>query len=163
MAFLGQTYNTADLPQGKSFDPIPAGWYNASITEADLKPTKDGSGQYIKLRFDVTGPSHEGRVIYSNINLRNANPKAEEIGRQQLGDLARALGLPAVSDTDQLIGGACRIKVSISKPQEGYEPSNEVKAYKAVEGSNMPFAQSGGFSPPPSAAAASSSPPWMKK
>lgn len=162
MAFLGQIYKTDELPQGRSYDPIPAGWYQAKIHSADLTPTKDGSGQYIKMRFDVLGPSHEGRVLFSNINLRNANPKAEEIGRQQLGDLARALGLAAVSDTDQLIGGIAQIKVAI-KTQEGYETANEVKAYKASEGSSMPFAQSGGFSPPPAAAPSASSPPWMKK
>jgi hypothetical protein len=159
MAFLGKTYTTAELPQGQSnFSPIPAGWYQGRITEADLKPTNDGSGQYIKLRLDVVGPTHEGRVLFSNINIRNANPKAEEIGLQQLGDISRALGLPAISDTDQLIGGTLQIKVAI-KTQEGYEPSNEVKGYKASEGSAMPTKAA----TPAAAAPAASSPPWMKK
>jgi hypothetical protein len=163
MAYLGQTYTTADLPQGRSFEPIPAGWYQAKITEADLKPTKDGTGQYIKLRYDILGPSHQGRVIYGNINLRNANPKAEEIGRQNLGDIARALGLAAVDDTDQLVGGDLQVKIAIKPAQEGYEPSNEVKAFKAIEGAGQTFAQS--FSTPDLAGGftAGSAPPWMKR
>jgi hypothetical protein len=97
-------------------------------------------------------------VIFGMITLRNPNPKAEEIGLQQLGDISRALGLPAISDTDQLIGGTLQIKVAI-KTQEGYEPSNEVKGYKASEGSTMPTKAA----TPAAAAPAASSPPWMKK
>jgi hypothetical protein len=69
MAFLGKTYEVASLPQGNSnFDPVPAGNYSASITSAELKETSTG-GTMIKLRFDITGPSHEGRVVFGNINI----------------------------------------------------------------------------------------------
>ena len=37
MATLGQDYVAADLPMGKSFDPLPAGWYTAAITQATVK------------------------------------------------------------------------------------------------------------------------------
>jgi len=138
MANLNETYNASDLPESSSFDPVPAGTYTAVITEAELKQTKAGTGQYIKTRYDIIGPTHQGRVIYSNLNIRNPNPKAEEIGRQQLGELMRAIGLSSVSDTDQLIGGICQIKVSI-KPTDGqYDVSNEVKGWRAIGGSSAP-------------------------
>jgi len=138
MANLNETYNASDLPESSSFDPVPAGTYTAVITEAELKQTKAGTGQYIKTRYDIIGPTHQGRVIYSNLNIRNPNPKAEEIGRQQLGELMRAIGLSSVSDTDQLIGGNCQIKVSI-KPADGqYDVSNEVKGWRAIGGSSAP-------------------------
>ena len=88
------------LPQNTgSFEPLPAGWYTANITGAELRTTKSGSGQYIAVRYDITGPTHQGRIVFGNLNIRNQNPKAEEIGRQQLGDLMRAIGL---SDNDVL-------------------------------------------------------------
>jgi len=161
MAFLNETFNAAELPQGNgNFEPIPAGTYAATITQAELATTKAGTGQYIKLRYDITGPTHEGRVIFGNLNIRNPNPKAEEIGRQQLGDLMRAIGLPSVNDTDQLIGGQCQIKVAI-KPADGqYEAGNEVKGWKAVSGSAPPAPMATQSAPAASAPAAKA--PWAK-
>ena len=40
-----------DLPQGNNFEPIPSGWYTATITETELKQTKTGTGQYIKFDY----------------------------------------------------------------------------------------------------------------
>lgn len=158
--YLGQEYNVDDLPQGDgNFDPLPAGWYTATIAAAELKDTKAGTGKYISVRFDVTGPTHQGRVVFTNLNISNPNPKAEEIGRQQLGDIARAIGLRTVSDTDQLIGGNLTIKVSV-KDDPQYGKSNEVKGFKAIEGSAPPAAASS--APAPSASAATNKPPWAK-
>lgn len=148
MATLGFTVNAQDLPEDQgSFDPIPAGSYNVRIADASLEKTKAGDGQYIKLRLDVTGPSHEGRVLFTNLNIQNPNPKAEEIGKQQLGSIMRAINLPAVSDTDQLVGGVMTVKVTI-KQDEKYGPGNEVKSFKALDGASpMPSAQPSGAVP----------------
>jgi hypothetical protein len=164
MAFLGQTYSTDTLPESTPSDPIPAGWYSATITEAGVNSTKAGTGEYIKIRYDVTGPSYEGRVVFGNLNIRNPNPKAEEIGRQQLGELMRAIGLTEVSDSDQLIGGQCRIKVAIREDASGqYAPQNEVKAWKALDGSKPPAPRPSVASAPAPSANASAAPPWARK
>lgn len=143
MAFLGQSYTVKDIPEQDGFEPIPAGWYNARITEAEVKSTKAGTGSYIKVRYDITGPTHQGRVIYGNINLSNPNQQAEQIGIQQLGSLARTIGLEVISDSDQLINRDVQIKLSIKKDTSGqYNDSNDVKGFKAVDGamSSMPTA-----------------------
>ena len=165
MAFLNEEFDANELPQGNgSFEPLPAGWYTATISQAELKDTKAGNGQYIKLRYDITGPSHQGRVVFGNLNIKNANPKAEEIGRQQLGDIMRAIGLAKVTDTDQLIGGQIGIKLSI-KDDAQYGASNEVKGFKSVSGSAAPVANvipANAFAPT-QAAPAKTAPPWAKK
>lgn len=131
---LNETYSVDTLPQSTgSFSPVPAGWYSVSIGGAELKDTKAGTGQYINIRYDITGENHAGRVVFGMINIRNANPKAEEIGRQQLGELLRAIGKASVNDTDELLGGQLSIKVDISQ-REGYDPRNEVKAFKSLTG-----------------------------
>lgn len=162
MAFLNETFSVDQLPQGNSgsFDPLPEGWYTATIAGAELKTTKAGTGQYIAVRYDITGPTHQGRVVFGNLNIRNPNPKAEEIGRQQLGELMRAIGLASVQDTDQLIGGQLQIKLSI-RAQDGYEPTNDVKGFKALTGAAPKVQPAGGIQP--QAAAASSAPPWAKR
>lgn len=159
MAHLGQEFDVNSLPVSENnFDPLPAGWYDVNITGADLKDTKDGTGNYINVKYSVTGPSHQGRVVFGMLNLKNKNPKAEEIGRQQLGELMRACGISRVTDSDQLIGGRCAIKLTV-ETQEGYEPRNNVKGFKAITGSTAPA-----FTPAPAAqATASAAPPWARK
>ena len=160
MAFLEQPIELKDIPadEDREFSPIPAGWYTAAIAGADIRQTKAGTGNYNAGRFDVTVPEYQGRVVWTNLNTRNPNPKAEEIGRQQLGNIMRAVGLTKLEDTDQLLGGNLAIKVSV-RDDPTYGPSNEVKGYRAIEASAPPVA------PPATktAANAASAPPWASK
>ena len=164
MASLNETFNSDDLPQGtNSYELLPDGWYTAKISKADIAATKDGSGQYIKMRYDITGPTHQGRVVFGNLNIRNKSQKAEEIGRQQLGEVMRAIGVKSLQDTDQLIGGSLSIKVA-TKPADGqYEAGNEIKGFKAL-GGGAPSAPP--FQAKPAAPAAapktSGGAPWLK-
>jgi hypothetical protein len=162
MAFLTETFDVNELPQGKAgnFEPLPAGWYTSTITQGEVKKTKAGNGEYIKLRFDITGPTHQGRVVFGNLNIKNANPKAEEIGRQQLGEIMRAIGLAKVADTDQLIGGQISIKLTI-KDDAQYGASNEIKGFNSLTGSAAPSIPSAPASAP--AASGKAAPPWAKK
>lgn len=159
MAFLSQSFDVSELPQAsKDYSVLPAGWYSATISGAEVKETKAGTGEYIAIKYSITGPTHQGRVIFGNLNIKNPNPKAEEIGRQQLGDIMRAIGLARVTDTDQLIGGSLVIKLDV-KEDEKYGERNEVKGFKAVMGavSGLPTAA------PAAPASAKAAPPWAKK
>jgi hypothetical protein len=164
MAFLNEAFDVNELPQGNTgnFEPLPAGWYTATISQAELKDTKAANGQYIKLRYDITGPSHQGRVVFGNLNIKNPNPKAEEVGRQQLGDIMRAIGLAKVTDTDQLIGGQIGIKLDVKQDAQ-YGASNEVKGFKSVSGSAAPAAAIPQGQSNPSPSAGKAAPPWAKK
>lgn len=164
MAFLGQTFSAQELPQDQGgFEPVPAGWYTASIAGAELRQTKAGTGEYIAVQYNITGPTHEGRVVFGNLNIRNPNPKAEEIGLRQLGEIMRCIGLASVQDTDQLIGGTLQIKLSIrTDPTGQYEPSNDVKAFKAA-GNGTPAPAPQQQSAPAPQQPAASAPPWAKQ
>jgi Protein of unknown function (DUF669) len=167
MAFLTESFDVDSLPKSeRNFDPLPDGWYTASITGAEIKKTKAGTGEYIAVRYDITGPTHQGRVIFANLNIKNPNPKAEEIGRQQLGELMRAIGLARVTDTDQLIGGSLGIKLAVVKSEQ-YGDSNDVKGFKALtSGAFKPDSKAAfGISPTPTPAPtpAKAAPPWAKK
>ena len=158
MAQLNETFSVDALPvSDRNFEPLPAGWYTAVVNAAEIKNTKAGTGQYIAIRYDITGPTHQGRVVFGNLNIKNPNPKAEEIGRQQLGELMRAIGLSTVQDTDQLIGGQLMIKLDV-RESEQYGASNDVKQFKS-SGSAPPAA---GAKVAP-AASGKAAPPWVKK
>lgn len=161
MTLLNTTFTASELPQSdNNFEPLPAGWYQAAIKGAEVKDTKAGTGQYIAVQYDILGPTHQGRVVFGNINIRNPNPKAEEIGHQQLGEIMRAIGLASLQDSDQLIGGNLSIKLSIRKSEE-YGDSNDVKGFKAMDG-GAPV--SGGMSAPApqQTAQAGGAAPWAK-
>lgn len=160
MAFLDQEFDasTVEISNGQ-YDPLPAGWYTAKITDADLKTTKAGNGQYIAVRYDVTGPTHQGRVVWGNLNIKNPNPKAEEIGRQQLAELMAAIGLAKVRDTDELIGGELSIKLKV-RQSEQYGDSNDVQGYRSISGSAAP--QPMASAAPAAAAPSAAKAPWQK-
>jgi hypothetical protein len=157
MAFLDEEFSVDSLPVGTSnFEPLPEGWYNAAITGAEVKSTKAGDGKYIAVKYTITGPTHQGRVIFGNLNIKNASTKAEEIGRQQLGEIMRAIGLATVRDTDQLIGGNLGIKLSV---KTGEYAGNEVKGFKALGSASVGAAKVAA----PSAAPGKAAPPWATK
>lgn len=167
--------NINDLPEGQNFEPLPEGWYTAEIKKAELKATGSG-GQMIAVDYKIDGPTHAGRLVnFQNINIKNANPTAEEIGKGQLRLIMGAIGLATIQDTDQLVGHRLQIKLAI-KPagkymkdgiEKSYDAGNEVKGFKAIEGGAppMPKAMStgmptnGGASVP---AGTGSAPPWAK-
>ena len=151
-------------PTQEKLGALPPGDYTVEITDSQQKTTKAGTGQYIAIKYTVTGPTMQGRVVFGNLNIKNPNQKAEEIGREQLGQIMRATGLAKVTDTDMLIGGQLAIKLSIQR-NEQYGDSNDVKAFKAIAGAvpaampTTPF----GATPAPAATPAKGSPPWAKK
>jgi len=164
--FLNKTINLNELPEETNYSSIPSGEYAVTIKSVDVKQTKAGNGTYLKLRLDITGPTHAGRVLFANVTLSNPNEKAEEIGRQQIGSIMRALRIASFSDTDQFIGGNLRVKVVATHSDE-YGDGNEVKAFKSLEGSAPPSAVLSTIPKVAATAAPTSTgrvdPPWVKK
>lgn len=151
MALLNEVFTIDSAPvQTTNYDVLPAGLYDANIASAELKDTRSG-GKYINVRYDITGPTHIGRVVFGMINISNPNPKAEEIGRQQLAQLIQAIGLDKISDTDQLIGGNLKINLKVESTEQ-YGEQNRVTGYRVA--TNKPTS---------SAAPATNTPPWAKK
>lgn len=139
-------FNAAEVePQG-SFEPIPAGWYTAMVTDSEFKPTKNGQGEYLQLRLDIIKGEYEGRVIFDRLNLNNPNQTAVEIAQRQLSSICRAVGIMTPTDSSELHDKPLKVKVSIRPAGNGYEASNEVKAYDAADGASAPSqpAQSSG-------------------
>ena len=173
MGNLGQVFDFSGQAASKSdFEPLPAGWYAVEVTSGEVKTTKAGTGTRAAFRFDVRGGAFDGRVVFGSFNLTNSNPKAAEIGREQLGQFAIACGLVNAGDTNEFLGKRLEIKL-IVKPAEGqYDASNDVKGYRALKGamSAVPsFARAAEREAVIDAAtaeaprAAPKSPPWAKR
>lgn len=160
---LNESISFDSLPESDNkYDLVPPGDYEAIIKNAELKPTKAGTGEMIKLRLDITGPTHVGRVVFANLNTINPSAAAQNIGRAQLKQIMAALGLAELDDTDQLIGGHIGIKVAIREAKDGYEAQNEVKGYRTL-GQSVPLVPKPSFAKPvETAAPAKGVPNWAK-
>ena len=167
MARLDETFNTNDLPEdtgGGDFTPLPAGDYNVTIQDAEIKQTKSGTGQYINLKLHVDGPTHTGRLLFGVLNIKNDSSQAEQIGRGQLGSILRALQIESLEDTDQLIGGPLTVKVVVKPASGQYKEGNEIKSYKSAGDAPAPAPRAPApAKPAPAAAPAKAAPPWAKR
>jgi hypothetical protein len=130
MAILN--FDSTNVPQSESMDAIPAGWYNAAIDQSEMKPTKDGVGAYLETRFNVLDGQYANRKVFTRLNLRNANPVAQEIAYKQLSSICHAVGVIQVADSQQLHGLPLKIKVKVRAAQGDYEASNEISAFKNI-------------------------------
>ena len=174
MAILSQNalegIRTAEATLG--FDPLPEGEYTVKVDSTDLKPTKSGTGQYVKVELVVLGPKYQGRKLFANYNIVNDSMEAMRIGRQQIKSLMTASGMTQeqinqFNDTDQLLGLTCNVLLGIDEGNDQYGAQNRIKRYKKAEAVAAP-AMSGGFdtafTKPATASAngASSSSAWFK-
>lgn len=135
MAKFGFDTTEVDVNEQGIYDPIPAGEYTLQAVEAEEKPTANGTGSYIKVKFEVAKGQFSGRLLWFNFNIHNASEKAQRIGRQQLVAWATACGKPDADDTDKLVGKPFLADVNIVKGTGGYADSNGIKAFLFAESS----------------------------
>ncbi len=84
----------AETPRGA----LPPGDYQAVITDSELKPTKNGGGQYLELVLQVQEGPYKGRKVWDRLNLFNSNQTAVVIAKQRL----------ATAGVDQITGPAAK-------------------------------------------------------
>jgi hypothetical protein len=113
-----------------SFTPIPAGDYKAMLVHSEVKPTKDGTGQRLALRFIIMEGQYQNRLIFEGLNIVNKKPDTEAWALRLLNDLKIAVGKPTASQSEELHNRPLTIKVAIKDDQ------NVIKAYKSRPESN---------------------------
>ena len=162
MSFL--SFNAEAVKPRDSFEPIPAGRYQALIDESEVVSTKSGSGQMLILTWKVLEGEFKGRLVFDRLNIQNQSKMAEEIAQRQLSTLCHAVGVLQLKTSEQLHGIPCTIKVVVRKDESGqYADQNEVKDYRSIDGvaqvqrTPVPVAPEAGTQPAKSAKAA---PPW---
>ena len=161
MSLFSFDVNSVPEREQGEYGPVPAGWYAASIQKVELRDTKSG-GQMMNIRYDIKGPTNAGRVIFGNINVDNPNPKAVEIGREQLAQLMRSIGVDRINDTDMLIGHDLEIKVDV-RANPGYPEQNNVIGWRPVNRNSGPSFADLETDFAPKQAASKSAPPWAAK
>jgi hypothetical protein len=154
---LPEVFELDSLPTPE-YEIIPAGQYAAMIAAAEARQNKSGTGHYLSIQYLILGPSHEGRSVFSNITLSHPNETATRIGRGQLSELMRAIGVSRLADTEQLVGRRLKIKVVV-RADEKYGETNEVRGWKPLEGGQQASSPIPPF--PPAPTLASTQPPAL--
>jgi len=155
MAILN--FDSTHIDPTPRFDPIPAGDYPVIITASEMKLTKDGTGQYLELTMEVQAGEFQGRKLFDRLNLYNNNRQAVEIAQRQLSQIAHAVGVLQVADSEQLHFKPLIAMVKVRAAREQYEASNEIKGYKAAAGAPVAMTHAAAPVAAPRAAA-----PWAK-
>lgn len=161
------SFNAANVSPSVAYAPLPAGDYQAIITESETKATKDGQGQYLQLKLQIQGGEFAGRVLFDRLNLWNNNQQAQEIAQRALSAICHAVGILQVGDSQELHNRPLIATVKVKPASGNYEANNEIKGYKAAQLATAPA-----FMPPQAQAApAANAPagfgsagmPWMNK
>jgi len=129
-SYGGNAFEPNQHEKTEDFKPLPPGEYHMFIEKAEVKETKKGDGSYLKLQLSVIGEEYEGRKVFDNINLSNPNSKCVEIGIKQLAALGQALGLAAITDSQELIEKIIIVKLKVKAGDGDREAENEVRTYK---------------------------------
>ena len=85
----GYNFDASTIEPSSSYDPIPAGWYQAIISNSEMKPTRDGYGEYLSLTLQVIEGQYANRLVFARLNLKNANDKAVDIAKKAIQQAKR--------------------------------------------------------------------------
>jgi len=152
-------FNALEIEPATSYEPIPADWYKAVITETEEKPTKAQTGSYLQLTIEVIEGQHQGRRVFERLNLKNPNSVAVEIAQRSLSSICRSIGVNNPQNSEELMDKPLMIKVAVKPAQGEYGASNEIKGYDAVGGATTAPAP---VAVAATASAGASTPPWKK-
>ena len=165
MAIFAQTFD-ANSVEPSNFDVYPAGKYLSQIVSSEMRPTKDGRGQYLFLELDILEGQFAGRKLFDRLNLVNDNPDTVDIATRTLSSICRATGQMQVKDSEQLHLIPMIADVRVRPPKGQYGESNSIRylprnggAPAAPAASSVPVAPA---APAPNPAA-SAGLPWKRQ
>jgi hypothetical protein len=126
MAHLGTTFDATTVDPAAGFELFPVGKYVVQIVGSEMRPTKDGGGQYLWLELDVLEGPLTGRKLFDRLNLVNASAQTVEIAQRTLSAICHATGRLQVQDSADLHLIPMIADVTIKPPKNGYGESNKV-------------------------------------
>ncbi len=153
-------FNANEVEPSKAFDPVPAGKYLAAIVASEQKPTKNGSGQYLELQFEILEGPYKGRMVWHRLCLQHPNPVTTQIARGQLSALCRCVSVMQPRDSAELHNLPVVLVVKLKNRKDTNEPANEIRGFEKYErNSQTPQAAT---NPAGGNPYAGTTPPWKR-
>lgn len=137
LSSLGEDFTQYERTVGEGgATTLPIGFYTGIITRANMNETKDGTGKYLEIEFDITSPSQfSNRKFWDKFNIINKNPTAVKIAKEQLADLLKALGFAHPPNTSEMEGREVAMYLGLypartdQKTGKTYSESNKCLKY----------------------------------
>ncbi len=125
MNFFGQGgFDGAGVEAQGDFDVLPPGPQPIEIKAAEIRENSKKTGHYVKLDGLIFEGPQKGQHVFDQINIDNPSEQCVQIGLRVFKALKEAIGLPTITNTDQLLGGKC---VACVKVKDG---QNNVRTYE---------------------------------
>lgn len=142
--------------------PVPNDWYTAAIIASKVEPVKSGNGQALKLDFQILDGPYKGRKIWPSLNIQHTNAQTQAIAQAELSAICHATGVMQLNNSAQLHNIPMRIRTIIVE-QKGYDPKNEIKEYKKLEGATSIVPAAAAATPAVAPTQAANVPAWAAK
>lgn len=135
------------------FALLPAAKYTAQICNHEWKATKAG-GHLLALTLEITGPSHEGRKVFDNLNIDCTSEDAQKIALRSYKAICLACKAEGYYDgifeideatfgeyfealPENLYGQNIAINVGVEKSKDAaYSDKNKIKQYGEASATN---------------------------
>lgn len=127
MAMLN--FNATAIEPATAYEILPKGKYLCVGIASEMKATKNNTGEYLQITFEIVDGEHKGRKIFERLNIRNANKTAEDIAQRTLSALCRAVGVMQLTDSVQLHDIPVMLDISVEEGKGEYGPQNRIKGY----------------------------------
>ena len=141
MGLLDQGIDVSNIDEsgGGVSEPMPAGEYTLAAAVYSEETSKAGN-PYLKVEYNVVGPSYEGRKIWENFTLTHA------VGLGRLKSFINATGGDATQtvNTDMMRGAMGKqftANVAIEEGNNGYAAKNKISSFKGGSASAPATAQ----------------------
>ena len=125
-------FNANEVEPSVGFEPLPAGKYQAVISDSDMKTNRAGTGEYLLLEFEIIEGEYKGRKLWNRLNLNHPNPEAVKLARADLSAICHAVNVIHAGDSSELHNLPLTITVKCRKNQDD-EIVNEIRGYAPRE------------------------------
>lgn len=126
---FGTAFDSSVVEPQADFEAIPPCKPLCLINRAEVKLTKAQTGHYLELEMTIQeeGP-YKNRKLWDCINIANPSVQCVEIGLRTLSALARAINVPVISDSAQVVNHFVVPSVKVDK-----DGRNCIRTYSAPD------------------------------
>ena len=123
------TSNVEPTETTDDFKPLPEGTYLAELQDGVIKTGKGGEN-YLEISMKILD---ENRWVWDRFFLwYDSSPKAKKVANERFAELAFALGMKKVGDTEELTLKKVQVKLGIEPASGQYSAKNNVLMYSAI-------------------------------
>ena len=165
MADLNFNFDASTVEPSAPYEVLPKGQYLAIAIASEMKETKNRTGEYLQITFEVIDGDYKGRKLFERLNIKNVNKTAEDIAQRALSALCRATNVMMLTDSDQLHDIPVVLDVIVEPAKGEYGESNRIKGYSSANGvvDTGAKTQAPPQPKPESKQTQASTPPWKRK